>query len=144
MDKEEIKLTMKKNLETVPYAVGVNNHEGSKGMEEEKVVTELIDFLKKENLFFLDSLTTPKSPTRKIATEKGVPYLERNTFLDNKKEEKYIKEQIEDLVSQALSNGQAIGIAHPSPETLNTLKSILPKIEAEGIQIVPVSQLLEK
>jgi len=144
MDKEEIKLTMKKNLETVPYAVGVNNHEGSKGMEKEKTVAELIDFLKKENLFFLDSLTTPNSRTRKIATEKGIPYLERNIFLDNKREEKYIEEQLEDLVSQALSNGQAIGIAHPSPETLNTLKNILPKIEAEGIQIVPVSQLLKK
>lgn len=144
MDKEEARLTFMKNLETVPYAVGVNNHEGSKGMEEEKVVSELVDFLKKENLFFLDSLTTPNSRTRKIATGKGVSYLERNIFLDNKREEKYIEEQLEDLVSQALSNGQAIGIAHPSPETLNTLKNILPKIESEGVQIVPISQLLKK
>ena len=144
MTSEEIKSTVKQNLETVPYAVGVNNHEGSKGMEEEKIVSDLIDVLKRENLFFLDSLTTPDSSIKKIATQKGVPYLERNTFLDNNKDEKYIQEQLEDLVSQSLSNGQAIGIAHPGPETLNTLKSMLPKIEAEGIQIVPVSQLFKK
>ncbi len=144
MNKEEIQLVVMQNLETVPYAVGVNNHEGSKGMEEKEIVAQLLDTLKNKNLFFLDSLTSSDSSTKKIAAEKGVPYLERNTFLDNKKDEQYIKEQLEDLVSQALSNGQAIGIAHPSPETLNTLKNILPQIEAEGIQIVPVSQLLKK
>jgi polysaccharide deacetylase 2 family uncharacterized protein YibQ len=144
MNKAEIKHTIMKNLETVPYAVGANNHEGSKAMEEEETVAVILNYLKEKNLFFLDSLTTPYSCTRKVAKNKDIPYLVRNTFLDNKKEEKYIEEQLWELVSQSSSNGQAIGIAHPSPETLNALKDTLPKIEAEGVQIVPVSQLLEK
>lgn len=144
MDKEEIRQTIMQNLETVPYAIGANNHEGSRGMEDKETVIALLDTLKKEKLFFLDSLTTPNSFTKKTAADKNIKYLERNAFLDNKKDEKYIKEQLEDLASQALSNGQAIGIAHPSTETFNALKATLPKIEAEGIHIVPISQLLKK
>ncbi len=144
MSKEEVESILTQNLKTVPHAVGVNNHEGSKGMQQEEVVSELLDVIKKERMFFVDSLTTPHSQARKIAAAKGLKYLERDTFLDNKKDERYITEQIEELISQALSNGQAIGIAHPNSEVLNVLKKALPKIEAEGIKIVPVSELLEK
>ncbi|MDD5454807.1 MAG: divergent polysaccharide deacetylase family protein [Candidatus Ratteibacteria bacterium] len=144
MSKEEIKSILKQNLKTIPYAKGINNHEGSKGMENEETVSELLDILKKENMFFINSLTTPDSTAKKIAIAKGLEYLERDIFLDNKKDEKYISEQIDELISQALSNGQAIGIAHPSQATLNALKKALPEIETEGIKIVPVSQLLEK
>jgi len=143
MNKDQIKSTFMQNLKTVPYAVGINNHEGSKGMEQENTLSTLLDAIKKEKMFFVDSLTTPNSLAEQIATSKQLRYLERNLFLDNKKDEKYIAEQIDELISQALSNGQAIGIAHPNQATLNALKKSLPKIEAEGVKIVPVSQLLE-
>lgn len=144
MDREKIKSILTHNLGTVPHIVGANNHEGSKAMEEDKIVAEFMGLLKEKDLFFLDSMTTPNSRARRIATEKNTKYLARDIFLDNKKEEKYIEEQIWELASQAVSNGQAIGIAHPSSETLNALKNTLPKIEAEGIRIVPASQLLKE
>jgi polysaccharide deacetylase 2 family uncharacterized protein YibQ len=144
MDKEKIKSILTNNLQAIPYAVGANNHEGSKAMEEEKVVAELITSLKGKNMFFLDSLTTPDSCAKEIAAEKNVTYLARDTFLDNEKSQKYIEEQIWELASQAISNGQAIGIAHPGYETLNALKNTLPKLEAEGIKIVHVSELIEE
>ncbi len=144
MSKEEIKSTFIQNLKTVPYAAGVNNHEGSKGMEQEETISGLLDAIKREKMFFVNSLTTPNSDAKKIASAKGLKYLERDIFLDNKKDEEYISEQIDELISQALSNGQALGIAHPNEKTLNALKKALPEIEAEGIKIVPVSQLLDK
>ncbi|MCK4904960.1 divergent polysaccharide deacetylase family protein [bacterium] len=144
MNKEEIKSTFMQNLKTVPYAVGVNNHEGSKGMGQEEMMSELLDIIKKEGMFFVNSLTTSNPSAKKIALAKGLKYIQRDTFLDNEKNEEYIAQQIDELISQALSNGQAIGIAHPGRATLNALKKGLPKIEAEGIKIVPISQLLEK
>ncbi len=144
MSTEEIKSVFMQNLKTVPYAKGVNNHAGSQGMEQEKTVSGLLDVIKKEKMFFVDSLTTPDSCAKKIATSNGVKYLERDVFIDNEKDEEYILGQIDELLSQAKTKGQAIGIAHPAPETLNAFKKALPKIEAEGIKIVPVSELLEK
>lgn len=144
MTAEEIRDVFIRNLETVPYAKGVNNHAGSEGMEQEKMVSGLLDVIKKEKIFFVDSLTTPDSRAKKIATSNGVKYLERDVFLDNEKDEEYILGQIDELISQAKAKGQAIGIAHPNRETVNTLKKALPKIEAKGIKIVPVSELLEK
>ncbi|MFH1547830.1 MAG: divergent polysaccharide deacetylase family protein [Candidatus Omnitrophota bacterium] len=144
MNKEEIKSTFMQNLKTVPYAVGVNNHEGSKGMGQEEIISELLDIIKKEEMFFVNSVTTSNPSAKKIALAKGLKYLQRDIFLDNEKDEEYIAQQIDELISQALSNGQAIGIAHPGRATLNALKKALPKIEAEGIKIVPVSELLEQ
>lgn len=144
MSKDQINSVFMQNLKTVPYAVGINNHEGSKGTEQEKALSALLDAIKKEKMFFVDSLTTPDSLAQEIAKSQKLQYLERNLFLDNKKDENYITEQIEELISQALSNGQAIAIAHPNQATLNALKKALPKIEAEGVKIVPVSQLLEE
>ena len=143
MSGEEILLTLNKNLRTVPYAVGVNNHEGSRAMTEERIMSEIMSFLKKKELFFVDSLTTPNSCAKEVAMKEKVPYRARDIFLDNKREEKYIEEQLWELVSQSLSHGQAIGIGHPYPETISVLRRILPKIEAEGIDIVRLSKLIE-
>ena len=45
-------------LETVPYAAGVNNHEGSLGTADQKLMDDLMPLLHERNLFFIDSRTT--------------------------------------------------------------------------------------
>ncbi|MDF1725726.1 MAG: divergent polysaccharide deacetylase family protein, partial [Alcanivorax sp.] len=39
--------------------------------------------------------------------------------------------------------GQAIAIGHPYPETVHYLQQVLPLMDDAGIQVVPVSSLLD-
>src|ERR1019366_820357 len=58
MDTASVEKTFSAMLEAVPYAVGVNNHEGSLGTSDQKLMDELMPLLHQRNLFFIDSRTT--------------------------------------------------------------------------------------
>jgi hypothetical protein len=69
--------------------------------------------------------------------------MERSLFLDHSQNEKDVKQQLEKLIHLALSTGKAIGIGHPHPSTIKSLKEMIPKIQEKGIDIVPLSAVME-
>ncbi|MBW2196064.1 MAG: divergent polysaccharide deacetylase family protein [Deltaproteobacteria bacterium] len=97
--------------------------------------------LKKRGLFFVDSLTTPKSSCSRVAELFKLRFAERQVFLDNVQEANAIHFQIMRLISIAKERGKAIGIGHPYTITLETLKRELPNIKSQ-VKIVPVSRLV--
>ena len=68
---------------------------------------------------------------------------ERDVFLDNETGVKDITAQMEGLIRTARKDGKAIGICHPYPATVTVLKKMIPRIKAQGIEIVPLSQVLD-
>jgi len=50
---------------------------------------------------------------------------------------------LERLTQLSLSTGKAIRIGHPPPSTLRALKEIIPKMKERGIDIVPLSAVME-
>ena len=54
-----------------------------------------------------------------------------------------IKAQVERLIRIARDHGTAIGICHPYPSTVTVLTTKIPQIKAQGIDIVPLSQVLD-
>jgi hypothetical protein len=67
----------------------------------------------------------------------------RDVFLDNEGDNpSYIRGQLEILADLARKNGKAIGIGHPHPATLSELRKWLAETDAQGIEIVPVSRLM--
>ncbi|MBE0597523.1 MAG: divergent polysaccharide deacetylase family protein, partial [Desulfuromonadales bacterium] len=72
----------------------------------------------------------------------GVPAAVRDLFLDNVPEVDKIAAEIRRLVRQAKRQGQAVGICHPYPQTLEALRREAPALKREGVEVVPVSRLL--
>ena len=142
MTDEEIVKTFAKNLKSVPTAVAINNHMGSRGTQDYRTVRVVLSELKKRNMFFLDSMTTPFSVVGKEARTAGVPYLQRDIFLDNELESDYIHGQIEELAQMARRNGRAIGIGHCKSNTLHVLRDDIAKLKSQGFKIVPLKELL--
>ena len=135
--------TVSEDVDSVPGAVGVNNHEGSALTENKEAMKFLMAELKTRNLFFLDSLTNAKSVAYATAVEFGMKAARRDVFLDNEGDNPaYIREQLATLVDIARKHGKAIGIGHPHPVTLSELRKWLADINAQGIEIVPVSRLM--
>jgi polysaccharide deacetylase 2 family uncharacterized protein YibQ len=131
---------LKKNLQDIPHIQGVNNHMGSRLTESASQMNQIFSILKKHQLFFVDSRTAPRSQCRAAARLLKVPFAQRDVFLDNIQEYKYIKGQLEELAGLARKHGSAIGIGHPYPATLDTLTRELPKLN-HGIRIVRAKEL---
>ena len=143
MTENELRNTIKSMLQNIPHIKGVNNHGGSKLTQDKARMTWLMSELAVEKLYFVDSRTTANTEAQQAAINAQVLNGQRDIFLDNVKEEAYIREQLHKLVNIALRNGKAIGIGHPYPETFATLIQVLPTFNALGIELVTVSQLLK-
>lgn len=131
-------------LEQVPGATGLNNHMGSAVTADRKIMGAVVEELAERGLYFLDSRTSAESVGFEVARSAGVPAARRDLFLDQTDERAAIGEALENLAVIARSRGAAIGIAHPRPATLVALREGLPRLAAEGVEVVPVSFLLER
>lgn len=143
-DRAEVAEKIAAAIQSVPGAVGVNNHMGSRATGDRRLMGWVMEELKWRDLYFLDSLTSAKSVAGAAASEAGLDRLVRDVFLDNEKKVGSIVRQLELSASKARKNGSAIAIGHLYVETLAALERWYPKARAEGIKVVPLSRLLRR
>lgn len=144
MSAREITAMLAYDLETVPHAVGVNNHMGSRLTQNAVIMNALMRAIRtRGDLFFLDSRTGPGSVAARSAAEHGVPALERDVFLDNDRGEDAVWHSIQRIERLLTVRGHAIAIGHPYPETLAVLERWLPMLATRGIRAVPLSVMLK-
>lgn len=136
--------TLLQDLAAVPYVSGINNHMGSLLTRHPGHMYWLMTAIQSQApLFFVDSRTTDHSVARQIAIENGVPNLKRDIFLDVERDRTAILHQFVKLAEKAYKNGTALAIGHPYPETLDVLESELGNLQAYGLDLVSVQQLIE-
>ncbi len=143
MNDGEIRSNFTRALESVPYAKGISNHEGSKATEDGRLMRVVFGELKTGNLFFLDSFVTNDSVCEPLAKEMNVRFAKRDVFLDNESDPDYIRKQFGKLIDLAVKNGGAVGIGHDRPNTIAVLKEMIPQIEENGIELTYVSGLVK-
>ena len=139
MSKQAIYQSLKASLEEIPFAIGINNHMGSRLTALYQPMSWTMSFLKEKGLFFLDSKTIKNSQAEQAAIDYGVPVHKRHVFLDNELSDGYIEQQFSELIAQARSHGFAIAIAHPHPETVKNLTRLIPMLKKQNIILVPLS-----
>lgn len=133
---------LEENINSVPFAVGVNNHMGSKFTECQKEVRDVLKVINRVGLFFVDSLTTSHSTAYETARKLQMATACRNRFLDNLPHESAIHLQLHKLMESALKYGRAIGIGHPYPETARAIRRFAEDFEQSGVSLVHVSHVL--
>ena len=136
---DQIREELRRNIMAVPNLAGVNNHMGSKFMENEEPVRTVMKELKARGLYFVDSLTTSDSRGYSVAKQLGVKTLKRDVFIDQSERGKeYTLAQLDRLVRIAEKNGMAVGIGHPYPETIDVLAEYMPRVE-EKVEFMKIS-----
>jgi len=141
MASADVESTFAGMLGTVPYAEGVNNHEGSLGTADQKLMDDLMPLLHQHNLFFIDSRTTAATVAETAARAAGVAAARRNVFLDDEQTVPAIRKQFALAIRDAREKGSALAIGHPHPETLEVLNDMLPEAERQGVRLVFASDL---
>lgn len=133
--------TFRQGIADVPHLIGVNNHQGSLLTRDLAGMSWVMEEMKRnDQLFFVDSRTTHRSVATKVARDFQVPVIGRDVFLDHQQDAASIEKQYHYLIKLALQKGQAVAIGHPYPETIAVLKKMLPKLNASGVTLVPISE----
>ncbi len=141
--KEEQKTLFAKNLQAVPHAVGINNHMGSLYTEDRAAMDDLMQLVRAQGIFFIDSFTTAQSQGLTAARAAGVMTARRHVFLDNVHSQDKVCKQLQKLVKSAEENGWAIGIGHPNEATLAALTNCRKDL-LNRVRLVSAQELLLK
>lgn len=137
---EKIEKRVKQLRDWYPDVKYTNNHTGSVFTQNEEAMDKLFRALKKYNFIFVDSRTTPNSVAKRMAKKYDMPYIVRNTFMDNEKDYAYIQNQLKKAIKIAKKRGYAIAIGHPYPITIKVLresKHLLKDLEPIYINQLP-------
>ena len=139
MTDDEIEKILIKNILSVPHAIGISSHMGSAFTADTRVMNAVITELKKQGLFFLDSVTSPKTVGYETAVAKGLKAYRRDVFLDDSNDPRDIAVQWERLVGIARKNGYALAQGHPRKNTIEFLENVLRNNRA--VRVVPLTGL---
>ena len=143
MDERQIRRQLRENLTAVPYVSGVNNHMGSRFMEDEARLTLVMEELKKRGLYFVDSRTTPDSRGSEAANRTGVRFAARSLFIDRVPGYAAAMENLTGPSRRGENGKPVLMIGHPYPETVRALRDALPRWQAEGVRLVALKTFLE-
>ncbi len=143
MNDAEIVSQLEKNMASVPYVSGVNNHMGSKFMADEEKLAPVFRQLKKRGLFFIDSRTTPSSKTPSVAKRVHLTVASRRVFLDNDRDYQKIYQILMNVIETPAGGAPLIVIGHPYPETIRAIRDASKVFREKGVSIIPVSRLIK-
>jgi len=140
---DEIRRRLDADLDRLPEAVGLNNHEGSLFTRDARAMAPVIDELKRRGLLFLDSRTTGASIAADAARTASVPYAVRDVFLDNVQTVEAVRAQLVEVEAIARRRGFAVAIGHPHDATVEALEPWLRSLAAHGFVQVPISAIVQ-
>ncbi|MDH5189275.1 MAG: divergent polysaccharide deacetylase family protein, partial [Rhodospirillaceae bacterium] len=143
MEENELRRLVEWGMSRFDGYIGVNNHMGSHFTEDKNGMTVVLQEIKNKGLMFLDSRTSAKTVGPMVASDLGVPHLERNVFLDNEPAVKSINKQLAEVEALAARRGFAIAIGHPRDGTIDALAKWLPLAKSRGFRIAPLSAILK-
>ncbi len=141
MSPQELQAQVGAHLASVPGAVGVTNHMGSRMTEDRARMRTVLEVLAGRRLFLVDGLASNLSLAYDEAKALGLRAGRRQIVVDHKGGEAGDRVQWDEVAWWAERRGEVIVIAHGHPLTARLLREYVPRWEARGIRLVPVSQL---
>jgi polysaccharide deacetylase 2 family uncharacterized protein YibQ len=124
-----------------PWAIGMNNHMGSRATADRNVMRSLMKAMKPTGKIFVDSRTTASSVAVEEAAEAGVPALASSVFLDHEATPEYMERQRERMFRLARKHGRVIAIIHPRPKSLELLRR-LAETPSGDVRFVTLPELI--
>lgn len=143
MSDAQIAQAVAADLGGVPGAIGLNNHMGSKGTADARVMRAILGVVKSRGLIFIDSVTSPRSVGAHLASEMQIRTASRAVFLDNQNEPDAIRAQLRRLITVALERKEVVAIGHATRLTPRVLMDMMGDFDRANIVLVPVSALVK-
>lgn len=146
VDDDAITIINKLNrfYEQLPLVKGINNHMGSKVTANPEAMNTILEWCKSNNLYFVDSATTPSSIGEEIALQMGIPTAKRDIFLDVPNSSQETVDNYLTQMQKHFNNKQNIlVITHASSlQKRDNLLYFIEECLMIGFELVPVSEYL--
>jgi len=143
MPETKIKKLVREAIKDVPHARGLNNHMGSLITTQEQPMRAILEVVKRENLYFVDSRTAHDSVALSLARGLGVKSARNDCFLDNHQEIEYIKERFYSHLESLKGGRGSVALCHSTLTTARAIKEIASHLEKRKIDLVLVSEVVE-
>lgn len=140
----EVRERVEKAIADVPFAVGMNNHMGSKITSDKRIMSIVLDVCKEHGMFFVDSRTNYRSVVPELAATKGLPPVSNDIFLDHKYDRSHIFSQMNTISDWFRKHDTCVTIGHvgaPGLHTSAAIRAALPKLQQQA-DIVGLSSLI--
>ncbi|MDD2332058.1 MAG: divergent polysaccharide deacetylase family protein [Candidatus Cloacimonetes bacterium] len=130
-------------INELPNCIGANNHMGSLATADEGVMQVVMNVLRKNKLYFLDSRTTQVSVAYSVAQKTHIPAYRNDIFLDAPNlSQPTFDSKIDQILFISQERSQVVAITHCHTRNhLNYLSKMVSRLKAEGFKIVPLSKL---
>jgi hypothetical protein len=135
---------LRRDIVSVPGVIGINHHMGSQLTTNINAMRWVMLVARWHGLFYVDSRTTSRSSVPLAASEWGVPYLERQVFLDDDLDPDAINQQFDRLLRLSRHQGFALAIGHPHPQTLRVLEKRLRELPQEKVRLISVRDAITR
>jgi uncharacterized protein len=139
---EQIEELLDEAFASVPGAVGMNNHMGSKATADEALMRTVLSYLKRKGLIWVDSRTTAETVGPRIARQLAVPYVERDVFIDVSTSTEDITAAFEKGVAEAKSRGSAVLIGHVQNKgVVAILRAMNGSLSGQGVEMASLADV---
>jgi len=144
MSNEEIRQRVEEAIDNVPYAVGMNNHMGSKITGDERIMSIVLEVCRERGLFFVDSKTNYHSVVGKLAVQMGMPPVANNIFLDDRHTVSHVSKQMKAVETWASEHQNCVTIGHVGVQGKKTAEAIRQSITGmqNSVSFVGISDLV--
>lgn len=143
MSRSNIRRIISEALETLPNAIGLNNHRGSLATSSKDIMVPIMEELKLRDLLFLDSHTSNKSVAYDVAKASGITSLQNRGFLDGSSDKDEIEKKFNEIVKQATKRGDMIAICHFRPATVLFLEKLNGNYIDMPVRLVTLPEMAE-
>ncbi|WP_025720793.1 divergent polysaccharide deacetylase family protein [Paenibacillus sp. 1-18] len=144
MTDDEVRAKVTAAIKDVPYAIGMNNHMGSKVTSDKRIMSIVLDVCKEHGLFFVDSRTNYWSVVPELAAAKGMPPVRNDIFLDDAHTLAHVNRQIAKVIEWLDKNDTCVTIGHVGVSgmyTSSALRSAVPALK-DHAKFVGISDLV--
>ena len=142
MTPEDVTRRTRRFLAGFPEVSGVATGMGSRFTEDRLRMRAVLEAVRGEGRYFVDGMTSGWSVGFDEARALGLPAARRQVLLDPDEDEATVRERVEEVERWAQRRGAVLAVAHGRRLTLRLLAEAIPRWEAHGLRLVPVSLLV--
>ena len=143
MSPGEIAKRVAKAHDQIGGARGVHTYMGALAVEDKDVMKVVLKEVADRRGYFVESTSSTFSVVRETAAEVGAASIRLRDTIDGPGASlARIKENLEDVAARARQHGVAVGLVHPYPATVQALQELLPLWRSQGIELVPLSEIV--
>ena len=141
----EVRRRLEADFTSVPGAIGMNNHMGSRATADEAVMRIVLGYLKENGRLFVDSRTTAATAAPRVARELGMPILQRDVFLDDDTRADEIASWLSRSEEEARARGTAVAIGHVQNRAVaDILRAAEKTLASRGVRFARLGEVLVK